>query len=122
MDYNGFRQFASMLLAFDCLLVAYLYNSTCVAIQIGFGLSVLFVIVFMALIIIRTLKSKGLRQLSSSFKPFIYSKRVNYGCVLVLAAIFSFCFTTNWHEILSYIFFGIGELALMASCLINGNR
>lgn len=102
-----------IVLALDCLIVAFLYNKTNLLIQVGFGLCLLITII--------TTTSSLLKQKHIIIKQLFEFKGFYWGSLIVLAAILLYTFIPECHKILSFIFMIIGDIVLITS-IINAIR
>lgn len=107
------KPFEFLVFSFGCLLTAYTYNPSSVPIQIGFGLSFLFTLSTIVYALIQCLS----KHEKSSIKSYLNSKIIGASSILVLTGIFSYWAIHDYHEIISYILFGISEIALILEVL-----
>lgn len=102
-----------IVLALDCLTVAFLYNKTNLLIQVSFGLCLLITII--------TTASSLLKQKHIMIKQLFEFKGFYWGSLIVLVAILLYTFIPECHKILSFIFMIIGDIVLITS-IINAIR
>lgn len=102
-----------IVLALDCLTVAFLYNKTNLLIQVSFGLCLLITII--------TTASSLLKQKHIIIKQLFEFKGFYWGSLIVLVAILLYTFIPECHKILSFIFMIIGDIVLITS-IINAIR
>lgn len=106
---NNLRSFQFFVLALDCLLVGYLYNPTCIPIQIGFSICFLFVsILFIQLLV----KMRHLQFLL--ILKLFHAKSIHIGSLLVIIALLFYKFIPDYREIISYVSFAVSEILLAA--------
>lgn len=106
---NNLRSFQFFVLAFDCLLIGYLYNPTCIPIQIGFCICFLFVsILFIQLLV----KMRHLQFLL--ILKLFHAKSIHIGSLLVIIALLFYKFIPDYREIISYVSFAVSEILLAA--------
>ena len=98
-----------IVLALDCLIIAFLYNKTNLLIQVSFGLCLLITII--------TTTSSLLKQKHIIIKQLFEFKGFYWGSLIVLAAILLYTFIPECHKILSFIFMIIGDIVLITSII-----
>ena len=98
-----------IVLALDCLIVAFLYNKTNLLIPVSFGVCLLITII--------TTTSSLLKQKHIIIKQLFEFKGFYWGSLIVLAAILLYTFIPECHKILSFIFMIIGDIVLITSII-----
>lgn len=106
--------YSRLILIFDCLLVAYLYNSTNLPIQICFGIISFIVFITSILVLIRIRNVRFLLILKYIFESKNLDRGSLLGLVFLLLLHF---FTPGYREIISYFFLGVGMAILIVNII-----
>ena len=109
-QHSNISSFEVIVLVLDCLLVAYIFNSESIPIQIGF----IICFIYVSFLVIRFLLKEGFLQLVPKIKSFANSKCIHIGSLLVIVGIFlPYFIQKNYLESVSYVLFGISEIVLI---------
>lgn len=103
-----------LILVMDLFIVSWLYNQSDITISIAFLISIVSVLLATIHFLL-----KNRHAPMQAFKLFIHSKIIHGGALLALTGIFLFGLIPDYHKIISYILFGIGELTLMSGLYVS---